>query len=197
MVQFRHRDGMSLEPAISITVHGMPAPQGSKRPFRNKYTGRIHNVESSTRVAPWRQDVKHAALTATELIEIETETWSLLTGPLVVAMTFSFPRPKGHWRTGRHSDQLRPSAPARPAGRPDLSKLARSTEDALTDVVWCDDAQVVEYLRLAKYYTGHNELDVMPVGAGCVIRVWRLGQAPGALRRFDTVTECRLDEEGA
>ena len=36
---------------------------------------------------------------------------------------------------------------------PDLSKLARSTEDALTAAgIWTDDARVVEYGLLAKRY---------------------------------------------
>lgn len=30
----------------------------------------------------------------------------------------------------------------------------RATEDALTGVVWRDDSQVVEYVRLAKVYPG-------------------------------------------
>ena len=43
--------------ALTITVHGTPAPQGSKR-----HVGNGVMVESSKKVKPWRQDVKHAAL---------------------------------------------------------------------------------------------------------------------------------------
>ena len=46
---------------------------------------------------------------------------------------------------------------------PDLSKLLRSTEDALTDAgLWADDARVVEYERLAKVYPGEDP-EALPV----------------------------------
>lgn len=152
------------QPAITITVRGLPAPQGSKR-----HVGNGVMVESSKRVAPWRTDVKHAALAVTDTIP----DWQLLDGPLAVKMTFTFPRPKGHWRTGRNAQLLRDQAPARPAGIPDLSKLARSTEDALTGVVWVDDARIVGAL-LGKFYAATVAPDVLADGPGCVIRVWQL-----------------------
>jgi Holliday junction resolvase RusA-like endonuclease len=143
-----------LAGSLVITVHGRPAPQGSKRAFavRGKGgvpTGRIAVIESShDRVKSWRQAVIDAAAEASGWGERPP-----LTGPLEVSMVFAMPRPKGHYRTGRNAHLLRDSAPARPAGTPDLSKLCRATEDALTDIgVWTDDAQVVEYVRLAKVY---------------------------------------------
>jgi Holliday junction resolvase RusA-like endonuclease len=156
-------------PTITITAYGLPAPQGSKR-----HVGRGVMIESSKKVKPWRQDVKHAALDTTEALD----SWAILDGPLAVAMTFTFDRPKGHYRTGRNAHLLRGTAPIRPAGMPDLSKLARSTEDALTGVVWKDDARVVEYVRLGKWYAGTDADDVLPV-PGCVIRVWRLEALTG------------------
>lgn len=161
------------QPAITITVHGLPAPQGSKKPFRNQHSGRIQMTESSAKVKPWRQDVKHAALAVVEA----AADWTVLDGPLAVSMTFTFDRPKGHYRTGRNAHLLRDAAPTRPSGMPDLSKLVRSTEDALTGVVWKDDARVVEYVRLGKWYAETDAEDVLSV-PGCVIHVWPLaGQA--------------------
>ncbi|NUS83714.1 MAG: RusA family crossover junction endodeoxyribonuclease [Streptomyces sp.] len=151
-------------PAITLTVHGLPAPQGSKR-----HVGGGVMIESSKKVKPWRQDVKYIAIAATEA----APDWTLLDGPLAVAMTFTFDRPKGHYRTGRNAHLLRDAAPIRPAGVPDLSKLVRSTEDALTGIVWKDDARVVEYVRLGKWYAGTDAADVLAV-PGCVIRVWPL-----------------------
>jgi Holliday junction resolvase RusA-like endonuclease len=147
---------------IAITVRGLPAPQGSKR-----HVGNGVMVESSKKVKPWRQDVKYAAL------EAVGETWTLLDGPLVAAMTFTFARGKSHYRTGRNAHLLRESAPVRPAVMPDLSKILRSTEDALTGVVWADDSRVVGYERLGKFYAGTDAVDVLDV-PGCVIRVWPL-----------------------
>lgn len=155
--------GPRPEPAIVITAVGLPAPQGSKR-----HVGNGVMVESSKKVKPWRQDVKHAALDIAEALD-----WTVLDGPLAVAMTFTFARPKGHYRTGRNAHLLRDAAPSRPAGMPDLSKIVRSTEDALTGIVWKDDARVVEYVRLGKWYAGTEAPDVLVV-PGCVIRVWPL-----------------------
>jgi Holliday junction resolvase RusA-like endonuclease len=141
--------------AIEITVYGTPAPQGSKRAFavRGKGgvpTGRIAVIESShDRVKSWRQAVIDAAR------EVMAPSWQRdrfpLAGPLEVAVTFYLKRPKSHYRTGRNAELLRDDAPPYPAKAPDLSKLARSTEDALSDAgLWADDAQVVRYARLAK-----------------------------------------------
>lgn len=151
--------------AITITVHGLPGPQGSKN--RNAANALY---ESSAKVKPWRQDVKFAAL------EAVGAGWTLLDGPLVASMTFTFARPRGHYRTGRNALLLRDAAPLRPSVVPDLSKILRATEDALTGVVWADDARVVEYARLGKHYAGSGEPDVLD-GPGCVIRVWPLEAA--------------------
>jgi Holliday junction resolvase RusA-like endonuclease len=165
---------MTEPAALAITVHGRPAPQGSKRAFAIRRggvpTGRVAVIESShDRVKSWRQAVMDAAWPAIG----DRHGGPPLTGPLEVSMVFVMPRPKGHYRTGRNAHLLRDSAPARPAGMPDLSKLCRATEDALTDIgVWADDAQVVEYARLAKVYPGTGTL-----------------AAPGALITIRQVTQ--------
>lgn len=157
-------------PGISVTVYGLPAPQGSKR-----HVGNGVMIESSKKVKPWRQDVKQAALDAVAT----TTDWTPLDGPLVASMVFTFPRPQGHYRTGRNAHLLRDSAPPRPDRTPDLSKILRSTEDALTGVVWKDDARVVGYARLGKFYAGTDAADVLSM-PGCVIRVWPLDEAAHA-----------------
>lgn len=64
-------------------------------------------------------------------------------GPVKVTMHFVCKRPKSHYRTGRYAHLLKDSAPLWKATSPDLSKLIRSTEDALTTAgVWHDDRQV-------------------------------------------------------
>jgi len=144
---------------MKIIVRGTPAPQGSKR-----HVGHGVMIESSKKVKPWRESVKYAA--------IEARDGALpLDGPLFVRMVFTFIRPRGHYRSGIHSDKLRADAPTHPKGYPDLSKLARSTEDALTEArIWHDDAQVVEYY-LSKVYAneGADALDSL----GAVIYVER------------------------
>ncbi len=58
-------------------------------------------------------------------------------------LQFRMPRPKSHYRTGRNAHLLKSSAPLHHAVKPDLTKLVRSTEDALTGIIWRDDAQVI------------------------------------------------------
>jgi Holliday junction resolvase RusA-like endonuclease len=147
---------------LRIEVFGQPAPQGSKRAFINKHTGRAHVIESShDRVKSWRQAVLEATLS-----HAVQPAFQALAGPVQVAMTFRMPRPKSHYRTGRNAHLLRDTAPLWPAGTPDLSKLIRSTEDALTDAgAWLDDAQVVHH-DTWKSYAEAGELP----GAYIIIR---------------------------
>lgn len=139
---------------LEIVVVGTPAPQGSKR-----HVGNGVMIESSKLVKPWRQDVRAAALDA-----IEAGGPTFPTGPVSLAVTFRVARPKGHYRTGRHAALLRDSAPVWPWTKPDVSKLVRATEDALTEAgVWRDDAQVVELCAWKEYA---NEF---PVGASITV----------------------------
>lgn len=130
---------------MMIVVYGSPAPQGSKKFVGLAKSGRGILAESSKKVRPWRQDVKAEAL------KVRAGA-APIDAPVRVRMVFTMPKPA--------------SAPKRkrtyPMRMPDLSKLARSTEDALTDAgIWRDDARVVEYARLAKVYPGedHESLD--------------------------------------
>lgn len=124
-------------------VYGVPAPQGSKSPIRNKFTGKIVTKETSPKLAPWRQDVKFAAEAVLENLGRPQP----FQGAVVVRMVFSFARPASVKATKRPW----------PSIAPDLSKLCRAAEDALTAAgVWRDDCLVVEYTRLAKVYCGED-----------------------------------------
>lgn len=126
---------------ITLVVYGQPAPQGSKR-FVGVKNGRGVMIESSKKVRPWRQDVKRAAE------EARSSAGSLpLDGPLSVRMVFTVPKPAS-------SPKRRRTFPMR---KPDLSKLIRSTEDALVDAgLIADDARIVQYERVAKVFPGED-----------------------------------------
>lgn len=127
------------EQPLRIVVYGMPGAQGSKR-FVGVKNGKGVMIESSAKVKPWRLAVKYAALAA-------RCGQPPLDGPLVVTMVFTLPKPTGASKTKT----------TYPKGRPDLSKLLRSTEDALTDAgAWKDDARVIEYARAAKVYPNED-----------------------------------------
>jgi Holliday junction resolvase RusA-like endonuclease len=152
---------------VQIVVLGLPAPQGSKKYVGHRYSKKYGKdlpvlVESSKKVDPWRAAVAKMAMSVRPPI--------LLDGPLVADMVFSMPRPKGHFGTGRNAGCLKASAPAVPIVMPDLSKLVRSTEDALKGIVWRDDSLVVAYGRLAKVYVGSYDPDAL-YRPGAVIRV--------------------------
>lgn len=120
---------------VFFTVFGKPAPAGSKRHVGG---GRI--VDASKRSTPWKAEIRQVAGRAMEGRE-------LLRGALVVRFEFIVARPKGHF--GKKG--LRPSAPAYPTVKPDLLKLARAVEDALTGIVYHDDAQIAYEVLCKKY----------------------------------------------
>lgn len=146
---------------IEITVYGLPAPQGSKRGFVNRHTGRVAMVESSKNVKPWREAVKCAALEALESRELSIGAHcnGAMIGAVRVEMIFTLPKPKS-------APKSRQTFPDR---KPDLSKLIRSTEDALTDAgVWEDDARVVEVIAAKRYPSEGTDALHMP---GAIIRI--------------------------
>lgn len=129
-----------------FVVYGLPAPQGSKKFVGHakakspdaKY-GRAILVESSKKVAPWRQAVTAAALAG-------RGDAAPIDGPIAVRMVFFLPKPLSYPRQ-RKAYAMR---------MPDLSKLIRSTEDAITDAgVWLDDARVVQTIA-EKTYVGET-----------------------------------------
>lgn len=143
---------------VRFQVAGIPAPQGSKRAYVNKHTGKAALVEMGVRHKDWRAMVTTAAADAMG----RTSDWGRvhlcppISGPVNLAAVFRFPRPKGHYRTGKNSHLLRDTAPTHP-GKPDLSKLVRSVEDAMTGIVYRDDSQVVSYDRTCKRWAEAGE----------------------------------------
>jgi crossover junction endodeoxyribonuclease RusA len=123
-------DGLEASSAaqgVTFHVKGMtPAPQGSKR-----HVGNGVMLESCKRVKPWRLLVAEAAVRAGV---------PLLRGPVTMSAVFLFARPMGHFRK---DGSLKPSAPKHHAVKPDGSKLIRSTEDALSKLLFEDDSRIV------------------------------------------------------
>lgn len=143
---------------VSFVVYGSPAPQGSKR-FVGMPGGRGRLIESSKAVAPWRENVGNAARAA-------RNGAAPLDGPLCVRMVFTVPKPAGAPRRKR----------TLPMRKPDLSKLARSTEDALVVAgLIADDARIVEYTRLAKVYPGEDPEALESAGVRVEIAVIESG----------------------
>lgn len=125
--------------AVTFTVYGVAAPAGSKTVARMK-DGRAFVRDASKRSAPWKRLVAQAAGEA-------MDGAPLLEGPLQLHVSVVVVRPKSHYG----ARGLRPSAPAAPTTRPDLTKYLRGIEDAMTGVVWRDDAQVITQSAEKRY----------------------------------------------
>jgi Holliday junction resolvase RusA-like endonuclease len=128
--------------SITFFVPGLPQPGGSKRAFR--IGNKTVVTDANPKAKGWKSQVIDAAREAMQGRPLMTEALS-------VTMTFYLPRPKGHYGSGKNAAKLKASAPQYPTTKPDALKLARSTEDALTGIVWRDDSQTA-WLSLYKRY---------------------------------------------
>lgn len=141
-----------VEYDFALTVYGRPAPQGSKR-----HVGKGRMVESSPNVGPWRDAVRAEAAKWF----VDHAVGEQFKAPVAVRMVFTLPCP------------ARAEPGDRPGVVPDLSKLVRSTEDALVDAgVLSDDKLIVEYDRVAKVYPRWDPESLDRPGA--VIKIRRL-----------------------
>lgn len=135
-----------------LTVYGEPQPAGSKRGFARG--GHVQIVDANPKSRQWKD---HVAQTVGE-----TYNGTLHTGPVTLQLHFYRVRPKSHYGTGRNANNVKSSAPHRPTSKPDTLKLARGVEDALTGVVYRDDAQVVS-LHLHKWYGDPARVEITVV----------------------------------
>lgn len=125
---------------IEFQVRGRSAPKGSGRAILNRKTGRAQYVPSGSganqkALRSWDAAVREAAAAA-----VAGALAPPFVGvPLAVQIVFRLGRPAGHW--GKQG--LKPSAPAYPITKPDADKLARSTLDALTGILFDDDSRIV------------------------------------------------------
>ena len=135
---------------ISFFVPGIPAPGGSKRFVgHSKKTGRAILIDAAgERNKNWRSIVGVCGSAEMRKRGILYYSYALR-----VRFDFIMPRPKSHFNS---KGDLKPSAPFYHTVKPDALKLARSTEDALTGIVWADDAQTA-MLEVSKCYAGKGE----------------------------------------
>ena len=139
---------------LTLTVYGVPRPKGSRKFFRHG-----GSTESSRHVAGWMTLV--ASVASRVLAEQADPT--IRTTPLTVSVAFYLPRPQRLKGDAAHTT------------RPDLDKLVRAVFDALTGVIWRDDAQVCRVLAAKQYAAAgavpHVVIDVDDIAADS----WRTG----------------------
>jgi Holliday junction resolvase RusA-like endonuclease len=147
---------------ITIAVHGTPAPKGSYRAMIVRGRAMVIPGGSSANQRALRE--WHAAIQAAVGRSIGEQDQPLYSGPIEVVCSFRLPRPKAHYLRGA----LRSGVAAYPQGKPDADKLARSVLDALTGLLYEDDAQVVVLTATKGWAVG--------AATGCVVGVRQLVQ---------------------
>lgn len=143
-------------PVVTIEVLGTPAPKGSSRAILIR--GRAVNVpggsnKNRTQLKSWDASIRETVIARYG----ELEAPLFVDRQLEVQLYFRLARPGGHW--GKNG--LKPSAPARPRGKPDIDKLVRATLDALIGCVMDDDSRIVR-LVAEKHYAapGHEGAEI-------------------------------------
>lgn len=152
-------DAPKLVEAFSFVVPGKPEQRGSKvsivryNPDGSPMLDRRGKVltfvsDDNKRSRAYMTAVKKAARVAMrgrELIET----------PVVLSARFYFQRPKSvhYYQTKARHGELRDDAPRFHAQSPDLAKLLRCVEDAMTGEVWTDDKLVYKYRDAGRQWT--------------------------------------------
>lgn len=124
---------------IKFTVFGDAAPKGSSKPFIPKGWNRAIVTSATKGLKAWEWKIAAAAGAQANGV--------LLTDATIVIVTFFLSRPKA----------LKQGKLAHHTKRPDLDKLIRGATDALTGIVWKDDAQVVGIMATKAYTQRQDE----------------------------------------
>lgn len=141
-------------------IHGHPAPGGSKTVmfFWTKDGRLVTKTSPSGRQMPVFNVTDDAGKNNKlwkQAVSLQGRSFMLgakpFEGPLKVEFTFYLRRPQCHYRTGKFANLLRDDAPTEHIVKPDALKFARSTEDALTSVLWADDSQTVSITSSKRY----------------------------------------------
>jgi len=134
---------------IDLFIPGVPRPQGSLTGMVSKGSNRVFmKYPDST--------VQHRnMLVYTLAAAYEGEEYC---GAVILATTFTFPRPKSHFGTGKNAQLLKATAPDWHIQTPDADKLLRLTGDAVTIAnIIKDDSQIV-IARSEKRWTSTEAL---------------------------------------
>lgn len=121
---------------LNFVVHGIAQPKGSARAFVPKGWNRAIVTSANPKNKGWQQLVAESANRAIG----EQPDFRLINGAALLRVVFYLPRPKA----------IR-NKPVPHTKKPDLDKLVRSCKDALSKVVWQDDALVVEIAARKEY----------------------------------------------
>lgn len=139
---------------ISFTVYGKPVQMGSKKAFVPKGWKRaIITDDNGDKRKQWAGAVSQEAASVMAGRE-------LIPGRVSLKVDFYFARPKSHYRSGKNAHLLKDDAPEWHTQTPDLDKLERCLLDAMTGVVYRDDAQVCVVEKSKNWTRGQARAEV-------------------------------------
>lgn len=131
-----------MSESISFTVLGTPHPQGSAKIVNRAKFATI--TSDNPKLYSFRQEVGWCALRA---LEGRQQPFAAKHVPVELTIRFHFRKP--------------PSVPKKRAKmvvKPDLDKLTRACCDAMTGIMWQDDAQIV-CLLVEKDYSDNDHAE--------------------------------------
>lgn len=132
---------MNCMPKIQFLVYGPPVPQGSMKAFAFRQGNKVRAVvtHSSKKVLPYRQAVAQVAAVRKQETDFVAIPRSV---GVILRVSFHLARPKSL-----------PKKQEAHTKRPDVDKLVRSCLDALTGILFEDDAQVMCLVATKRYGT--------------------------------------------
>lgn len=133
---------------ICFFVPGIPQTKGSTKSFFIRTLNRVVTTNDNVKNKQWAKAVSSVAH--------RHKPKSLIVGPVKLVLKFALPIPK----------YLRRNALIAHLKKPDLSKLTRSVEDALTGIIYRDDSQIISGVQ-EKVYSHNNN-------PGVYIEIWIL-----------------------
>ena len=127
---------------IEFRVFGIPQTKGSTKSFYVKNLNRVVTTNDNPKNKNW------ALAVSQEAVRVRPPT--LWMGPISLVLRFHLKKPKS----------LKKNAHVWHTKKPDISKITRSIEDALTGIIWGDDAQIVESSQ-QKFYSDAPGVEIL------------------------------------
>ena len=157
--------------ALTFFVAGEAQPQGSAKAFVIPGTSRAVVTSDNSGLKGWRLRIAteaQRAMESTRAPVYDRET------PISLTLAFVFLKPKSTPKRVTQHVRL-----------PDLDKLVRAAGDALTHVLWVDDAQVCELVARKGYGpTPGVHVTVAPVHASTVVDLAQQFEVLPVLKRY-------------
>lgn len=148
---------------LRFEVAGKAEPAGSKKTFalRGK-GGKLILTKTGQPIINVVDDNDDSRDWKARVADVAAQQWGarpLLTAPLWFRATFYRLRNAGDYGSGKNAGTVKSSSPQFPATKPDVLKLTRAVEDALSGIIYADDAQIVSE-RIDKRYGDKPRVEI-------------------------------------